>query len=198
MKWFALMFFLMVGGAMAQEDNTKTAVFAGGCFWCMEKPYESLPGVIDVVSGYIGGSAETANYKSITSGQTDHYEAVRVTYDPQKVSYQQLLEVFWPNIDPFDNRGQFCDKGPQYRAAIFYLDEAQRQAAVKSKAKVEAALGQPVVTEILPASPFYAAEDYHQDYYKENPVRYKFYRWNCGRDARLEAVWQGITLHLQE
>jgi peptide-methionine (S)-S-oxide reductase len=173
----------------AQTENKASAIFAGGCFWCMEPPYDKTEGVSATISGYIGGSAESANYKQVSAGSTAHYEAVKIDYDPSKVGYEQLLSIFWRNIDPFDDKGQFCDKGDQYKAAIFYSNEEEKALAEQSKQAVEEKLGRQVVTEILPAEEFYAAEDYHQDYYMENPYRYKFYRYACGRDARLEAVW---------
>lgn len=175
------------GGAEA----TEVAIFAGGCFWCMEPPYDKLDGVLSTVSGYIGGSAEDATYQRVSSGSTGHYEAVKIEFDPSKVDYAQLLEVFWRNIDPFDGNGQFCDKGPQYRAAVFALTDRQRELAAASKAKLadEKAGEGRFQTEVLPATTFYPAEDYHQDYYMKNALRYKFYRWNCGRDQRLEHIW---------
>ena len=177
--------------ASAQEEKTATAVFAGGCFWCMEPPYDALDGVISTTSGYTGGSKQDADYRTVSAGGTGHYEALEVKYDPSKVSYAKLLEVFWHNIDPLDGRGQFCDKGSQYLSAIFPKNEEERQLAEASKAAVAQKVGgaAAIKTEILPAKPFYAAEEYHQDYYQKNPVRYKFYRWNCGRDQRLEELW---------
>ncbi len=172
-------------------ESLATAVFAGGCFWCMEPPYDKLPGVVDTTSGYIGGELAAPSYEQVSSGGTGHYEAVRVTYDPARVSYAELLEVYWPNVDPLDAGGQFCDRGPQYKAAVFVATPEQRELAARSKRAVEDLLGRPVTTEILPAAEFWPAEDYHQDYYEKNPVRYKFYRWNCGRDARLAEVWDG-------
>jgi peptide-methionine (S)-S-oxide reductase len=166
------------------------AVFAGGCFWCMEKPYDKLDGVISTISGYTGGHTENPTYKQTSTGTTGHYEALQVEYDASKVSYEKLLDVFWKNIDPFDERGQFCDKGPQYRAAIFTNDNKEKELATKSKQALQEKLNgkASIVTEILPAKQFYAAEDYHQDYYKKNPVRYRYYRYGCGRDKRLEQV----------
>ncbi len=177
--------------ASAQEKKTATAIFAGGCFWCMEPPYDALDGVISTTSGYTGGSKQDADYRTVSAGGTGHYEALEVKYDPSKVSYAKLLEVFWHNIDPLDGRGQFCDKGSQYLSAIFPKNEEERQLAEASKAAVAQKVGgaAAIKTEILPAKPFYAAEEYHQDYYQKNPVRYKFYRWNCGRDQRLEELW---------
>ncbi len=166
------------------------AIFAGGCFWCMEGPFDKLDGVVSSTSGYTGGHTENPTYKSSSTGTTGHYEAVQIEYDSSKVSYQQLLNVYWKNIDPFDARGQFCDKGPQYRAAIFTMNDEEKELANKSKSALQAKLNgkATVVTEILPAKKFYAAEDYHQDYYIKNPVRYKYYRYGCGRDKRLEQV----------
>jgi peptide-methionine (S)-S-oxide reductase len=167
------------------------ATFAGGCFWCMEPPYEKLPGVVEVVSGYTGGSKANPTYEQVSSGTTGHAEAVQVVYDPKKITYEQLLDVFWHNIDPTVKDRQFCDGGPQYRSAIFYMDNAQRQAAEASRAALEKSkpFKEPIVTQIAMASAFYPAEDYHQDYYKKNPVRYQIYRSGCGRDARLKQLW---------
>ena len=168
---------------------TSKATFAGGCFWCMEPPFEKLPGVVSVVSGYTGGTVARPTYEAVSSGATGHYEAVEVTYDPARVSYEKLLEVFWRNVDPTNAKGQFCDVGPQYRAAIFVKSEGERRLAEASKARISRARKFPVVTEVLPLAPFYRAEEYHQDYYKKNPVRYRFYRFNCGRDRRLRQIW---------
>lgn len=164
------------------------AIFAGGCFWCTESDFEKVPGVISAVSGYTGGRMPHPSYEQVSAGGTGHRESVEVTFDPAKVSYAQLLARYWHSIDPTDNDGQFCDKGGQYRSAIFYLSEAQRLQAEASKAAVLKKLGK-VYTDILPAGPFYRAEEYHQDYWKKNPVRYHFYRFNCGRDRRLERIW---------
>lgn len=174
-----------------EKKKTETAVFAGGCFWCMEPPYDALAGVISTTSGYTGGSKQDADYKKVSAGSTGHFEAIEIKYDPSKVTYEELLEVFWHNIDPLDDTGQFCDKGAQYRSAIFPKNEEERKLAEASKAAVAPA-GAPadaIKTEILPASPFYAAEEYHQDYYQVNPVRYRFYRFSCGRDKRLKELW---------
>ena len=187
---------LLLAGASAstaQEPKPapEVAIFAGGCFWCMEPPFDKLDGVLATVSGYIGGSAEDADYRSVVSGRTGHYEAVRIEYDPARVDYAALLEVFWRNVDPFDARGQFCDKGPQYLTAVFALDDRQRELAEESRAALVQRTSKhgKIRTEILPAPEFFPAEEYHQDYYLKNPVRYKFYRWNCGRDQRLKAIW---------
>jgi peptide-methionine (S)-S-oxide reductase len=168
-----------------------TAVFAGGCFWCMEPPFDQTEGVVSTTSGYTGGTKAGATYQEVSGGNTGHYEALRVVYDPGKVTYAKLLEVFWRNVDPVDSKGQFCDKGPEYRAAIFVAGEEQTKLAGESKAALEKSgrFKQPIAVAIEPAREFWVAEDYHQDYYLTNPTKYKFYRWNCGRDARLEAVW---------
>jgi len=165
------------------------ATFAGGCFWCMEPPFEALPGVISVTSGYTGGQKKDPSYDEVSAGGTGHVEAVQIVYDPAKLSFDKLLEVFWHNIDPTVADRQFCDVGSQYRSAIFVRDDAQRKAAEASLAGVQKALGVSVKTEILEASPFYRAEEYHQDYYKKNPIRYRYYRHGCGRDARLQEIW---------
>jgi peptide-methionine (S)-S-oxide reductase len=169
--------------------TTETAIFAGGCFWCMEKPFDSLPGVVSTTSGYTGGRTENPSYEEVSSGQTGHFEAMKVLYDPKQVSYETLLDTFWVNVDPVDNRGQFCDKGDQYRSAIFYETPEQQSVAVESKAAIATQLNQPIATEILPAAPFYDAEDYHQNYYQTHAVRYKVYRFGCGRDQRLATLW---------
>ena len=180
--------------ALAQakpEAGLATAIFAGGCFWCMEPPYDKLPGVVSTTSGYIGGRTKNPTYQQVSAGTTGHTEAVQVVYDPTKVSYQKLLEVFWRNIDPTTPNAQFCDHGSQYRSGVFYLNEEQQRQAVASREQLERkkSFREPIVTEITRATTFYPAEDYHQDYYKKNPLRYKFYRANCGRDARLEQLW---------
>lgn len=166
-----------------------TAVFAGGCFWCMEKPFDELVGVTQTLSGYSGGQKLNPTYEQVSAGSTGHAEVVQITYDPSKVSYQQLLEVFWRNVDPFDAGGQFCDRGSQYRSAVFVANASERQAADASKAALEQRFGRKIATQILPDAKFYAAEDYHQNYYQKNPLRYRYYRGGCGRDNRLEAVW---------
>ena len=180
---------LIAGSAAAQTPQTATAVFAGGCFWCMEPPFDKIDGVISTISGYTGGQKANPTYEEVSAGTTGHFESVKVEYDPTKVTYEKLLEVYWPNVDPFDSSGQFCDKGDQYRSAIFYGNEKEKELAEASKKQMAAKLGKPIETQILPASQFYPAEDYHQDYYKKNPLKYKFYRYGCGRDARLAAVW---------
>ena len=171
------------------RGNKAVATFAGGCFWCMEPPYDKLDGVVSTTSGYIGGRKNSPTYEEVSSGGTGHAEAVQVVYDPRKVSYQQLLDVFWHNIDPFAVNYQFCDRGDQYRSAIFYHDEEQRRLAEASKQVVEKKLGKAAATQIVAAAKFWPAEDYHQDYYRKNPIRYNFYRTSCGRDRRLQQVW---------
>jgi peptide-methionine (S)-S-oxide reductase len=175
----------------ADAPRQAVATFAGGCFWCMEPPFDKLDGVISTTSGYIGGHQVDPTYKQVSAGTTGHTEAVEIVYDPDRIGYQELLEVFWVNIDPLDARGQFCDKGDQYRTGIFYHDSEQRRLAEASKRELQDSgrLDGPVVTEITAATTFYPAEDYHQDYYQRNPVRYKFYRYSCGRDQRLEQLW---------
>ncbi|HEV8238821.1 MAG TPA: peptide-methionine (S)-S-oxide reductase MsrA [Thermoanaerobaculia bacterium] len=179
-----------VAGAPATPANPHRAVatFAMGCFWCAEDAFEGHAGVISVVSGYTGGSEKNPTYEQVSAHRTGHFESIEVTYDPAKVSYEQLLDVFWHNVDPTDGGGQFCDQGPQYRSAIFVHDDAQRRAAEASKAAVAGKLRN-VATLILPAGPFYAAEGYHQDFAKNNPLRYRFYSTGCGRAARLRQVW---------
>ena len=167
----------------------QTATFAGGCFWCMVHPFEVIDGVISTISGYTGGSVANPTYEQVSAGGTGHKESVEVVFDPKKVSYQTLLDVYWRNIDPFDDKGQFCDKGNQYRSAIFVANDEQKALAEASKRKLEERFGRAIATDILPAGPFYRAEEYHQDYYKKNPLRYRFYRFSCGRDARLKQVW---------
>ena len=180
---------LAAGGARAMENKNETAIFAGGCFWCMTPPFEKLDGVISVISGYTGGTGKDPNYEDYA--EKGHIEAVEVTYDPAKMSYAKLLEVFWESINPTDAGGQFVDRGPQYRSAIFYLNPEQKRLAEKSREELAKSgrFNQPLATEILKASEFYPAEEYHQDYYKKNPVRYKFYRYNSGRDQYLKKTW---------
>jgi peptide-methionine (S)-S-oxide reductase len=184
----------------AQEAMTPrqaSAIFAGGCFWCMEPPYDKLDGVISTTSGYIGGSVPNPTYKQVSAGGTGHAEAVRVVYDPIKVGYDQLVDVFWHNVDPTQVDGQFCDHGDQYRTAIFYADDQQKQIAEQSLGELEQTkpFQGKIVTEIVPAMTFYPAEDYHQDYYQTNPLRYKYYRWSCGRDQRLTDLWGDMAPH---
>jgi peptide methionine sulfoxide reductase msrA/msrB len=179
--------------AMMDMDHARTAkaIFAGGCFWCMEPPFEKLDGVSAVVSGYIGGDKDNPTYQEVSAGRTGHAEAVEISYDPARISYKQLLDVFWMNVDPTDAQGQFVDRGSQYRTGIFYLDEEQKKQAEASRDELAKSgrFDRPIVTEIVAATQFYPAEDYHQDYYKESPVRYRFYRYNSGRDQFLEKTW---------
>lgn len=182
--------------AQKPKPNTAQAIFAGGCFWCMEPPFEKQQGVLEVISGYTGGQVKNPTYEQVSGGSTGHIEAVRVVYDPAQVSYEQLLEIFWRQINPTDPGGQFVDRGAQYGSGIFYNNEAEKQAAEKSKMAQDASkrFERPIVTPIIPASVFYDAEDYHQDYYKKNPVRYKYYRNGSGRDQYLEKIWQSPTV----
>ena len=186
---------LLTGPAMALAQSpvvkTAKATFAGGCFWCMEAPYDKLPGVMSTLSGYMGGQVKNPTYEQVSTGRTGHTEVVQVEYDPSKVSYEKLLEVFWANIDPTVKNAQFCDHGSQYRSGVFYHDDTQRKLADASKAALQKSkpFKADIVTEITKAGEFYVAEDYHQDYYQKNPVRYKLYRNGCGRDARLKELW---------
>ena len=200
MKRIASIFTLLLAGlalgAFAADapkvpPGHAVATFAGGCFWCMEPPYDKLPGVTATISGYMGGKTANPTYEQVSAGRTGHAEVVQVVYDPKKVSYEKLLEVFWVNIDPTVRDRQFCDSGTQYRTAIFYHDDAQRRAAEASKAALEKSkpFAEPIVTPIEMAGPFYPAEDYHQDFYTKNPVRYNLYRSGCRRDERLKQLW---------
>jgi peptide-methionine (S)-S-oxide reductase len=175
----------------SEPPGSEVAIFAGGCFWCVEADFDKVPGVLSTTSGYIGGRTANPTYKQVTSGSTGHTEAVRIVFDPRRVSYERLLYVFWRTVDPVTKDAQFCDYGTQYRTGIFATSPAQLQQALASRADLERSgrLKRPIVTEILPAGPFYPAEDYHQDYYKKEPLRYNLYRFNCGRDARLDALW---------
>ncbi len=181
------LFFSQAGGTGPQR-----AIFAGGCFWCMEPPFEQMEGVIDVVAGYTGGKSENPTYEEVSSGRSGHLEAVQVTYDPARVSYPQLLEVFWRQVDPTDDGGQFADRGSQYATAIFYLDEEQKRQAMESKKRLDNSgiFDRPVVTAILPAGPFYPAEEYHQDYYRKNVLHYTLYKKGSGRAGFIESTWK--------
>jgi peptide methionine sulfoxide reductase msrA/msrB len=185
---FAALVPLAAINASASERYEKTTL-AGGCFWCMEHPFESIEGVVDVVSGYTGGEEVNPSYKDVSSGSTGHVESVLITFDPKKVSYSTLLDVYWRQVNPTDPGGQFVDRGAQYRTAIFFHSPEQKRAAEESKRKLAGRFSKPLVTPILPATEFYRAEEYHQDYYKKNPIRYKFYRYNSGRDSFLKKVW---------
>ncbi len=173
------------------QNDLSEATFAGGCFWCTESDFEKFDGVVDVISGYVGGQTQNPTYQEVSAGGTGHAEAIRVRYDPQKITYNELLDIFWRHVDPTDAGGQFVDRGSQYRPAIFYHDDNQKRLAEESKNKLEASgrFNKPIATEIVPVSEFYPAEDYHQDYYKKNPLRYKMYRYHSGRDQFLEKAW---------
>lgn len=189
---FALAHIATGGTPLATDAKSlQKATFAGGCFWCMEPPFDVVPGVISTTSGYTGGHKKNPTYHEVSSGQTGHAEAVQIVFDPTQISYAKLLEVFWHNIDPTTPNRQFCDVGSQYRTAIFYHNDEQKQLAEASKKALEQSgqLSQPIVTEIVPAPDFYPAEEYHQDYYQKNPLRYKFYRYSCGRDEVLKKLW---------
>ena len=197
-QWFVVAALFVISAvsavpALAQSPAVKTAkaTFAGGCFWCMEPPYDKLPGVISTISGYMGGHTKNPTYEQISTGRTGHTEVVQVEYDPSKVTYEKLLEVFWVNIDPTVKNAQFCDHGSQYRSGVFYHDEEQRKLAQASKTALDKSkpFKAEIVTEITKAGEFYRAEEYHQNYYLVNPVRYKLYRNGCGRDARLKELW---------
>ena len=206
MKLHARLGSLLVGAALvlgvadsrsAGEDappagkQTAKATFAGGCFWCMQPPFDAFDGVVSTTVGYTGGHKKDPTYEEVSAGGTGHAEAIEIVYDPSKTSYDKLLQVFWHNIDPTRRDAQFCDTGHQYRSAIFYHDEEQKRLAEESKKALETSkrLPAPIVTEIVPASAFYPAEEYHQRYHEKNPIRYKFYRYNCGRDQRLKELW---------
>jgi peptide-methionine (S)-S-oxide reductase len=189
--FFLTFIFTIAANTFAQAPTTAKATFAGGCFWCMEAPFDKVDGVVSTTSGYIGGTKKNPTYQEVSAGSTGHTEAVQVVYDPKKVTYDKLLHIFWRNIDPTVKNQQFCDVGTQYRSGVFYHDDAQKVAAEKSKA--ELAKSKPfkaeIVSEITKADEFYPAEEYHQDYYIKNPVRYNFYRSGCGRDAKLKELW---------
>jgi peptide-methionine (S)-S-oxide reductase len=178
-------------GSDAQPPRPKlaAAVFAGGCFWCTESDFDHIPGVVSTTSGYAGGRIADPSYEQVSAGGTGHLESVRVVYDPARVSYQTLVARYFRTVDPLDGGGQFCDRGSQYRSAIFAANAAEKRIAEATRARAAALLRKPVATLILPAAPFYPAEAYHQDYYRKNPIRYRYYRAGCGRDARLTAVW---------
>ena len=186
----------------AAEHDLQVATFAGGCFWCVESDFDGVPGVVRTISGYTGGQLKDPTYRQVSAGGTGHREAVQITFDPETVSYETLLDVFWHSVDPTDGGGQFCDRGESYATAIFATSPEQRRQAEDSERALErsAVLTQPIVTRIEDAGQFYAAEDYHQNYYEVNPLRYKFYRFNCGRDSRIRALWgddahRGIAQH---
>jgi len=189
---FSLIAVAAIAGAAAAQPavpERAVATFAGGCFWCVESDFDHVPGVLETISGYTGGKVPNPTYSQVSAGVTGHAESVEVVYDPRKVSFAQLLDYFWHHVDPTVKDQQFCDHGNQYRTAIFVHNDEERKLAEASKKKVETELKKPIYTEIVQAGPFYKAEDYHQDFYLKNPTKYKFYRWNCGRDQRLEQIW---------
>ena len=189
--WPTVWIALMLASPISQAAEIETAIFAGGCFWCTESDFDKVPGVISTTSGYTGGHKKNPSYEEVIEGGTGHVESVQIIYDPARVTYTQLLNLFWHSIDPTTPDAQFCDHGYQYRSAIFYLNDEQRRLAEASKAELERSkpFKAPIVTEIVAASTFYPAEEYHQNFHERNPFRYKFYRWNCGRDQRLEELW---------
>jgi peptide-methionine (S)-S-oxide reductase len=192
--WAAI---LMAKTSLMDESHLEKATFAGGCFWCMEHPFDEIPGVVSVTVGYTGGQKKNPSYEEVSAEGTGHAESVQIIYDPQKVTYQELLSVFWHNIDPTVKDRQFCDSGHQYRSAIFYHNAEQHRVALQSKEQLEK--NKPfkgaIVTEIVPATEFFPAEEYHQHYYKKNPIRYRFYRFGCGRDKRLRELWGDAAGH---
>jgi len=187
----ALPLFLVAAGTVHAAAKVEKGTFAGGCFWCMEHPFDALPGVLSVTAGYTGGQKKHPTYQEVSAGGTGHAESVQIVYDPSRITYRKLLDVFWHNIDPTTKDRQFCDGGHQYRSAIFYHTEEQKREALESKEALEKnkPFAGPVVTEIVPAGDFYPAEEYHQHYYKKNPIRYWYYRNGCGRDQRLKELW---------
>ena len=191
MKKILIIFLLFQTPAYSQ--NLVNTYFAGGCFWCMEESFEKIEGVIEVISGYSGGTTENPTYKEVTYSDTGHFETIKITYDSEIINYKKILDFYWKNIDPFDAYGQFCDKGPHYRAAIFIMNSEEKRLAIKSRATLQDKLKNKVVTEILSAKQFYPAEDYHQNYYKKNPIRYKYYRYGCNRDKRLNQIEELIN-----
>lgn len=191
MKLSLALFLSLIFTQVFAESQNETAIFAGGCFWCMEPPFDKVDGVISTTSGYTSGDKRNPTYREVSAGSTGHTEAIQIVFDPNKVSYDELLEIFWKNIDPVAIDRQFCDSGSQYRSGIYYLGEAQKSAAKQSIQRLEnnKPFKGAIATEIVSASTFYTAEDYHQDYYQKNPLRYKYYRYACGRDQRLEEIW---------
>jgi peptide-methionine (S)-S-oxide reductase len=185
----AILVLLLVGAMPGAHAETATATFAGGCFWCMEADFDKLPGVIETISGYTGGREANPTYEQVSAHQTGHVEAVHVRYDPARVSYATLVDYFWRHVDPLTANGQFCDSGAQYRTVIYYHDDIQQKTVLAVKQKLEKQLGKSFVTEVTRASAFYPAEEYHQNYYKKNPLRYRYYRHGCGRDQRVQEVW---------
>lgn len=191
----ALSFHFPAVADSATDPKIETAILAGGCFWCIESDFEKLDGVAEVISGYTGGHVNDPTYQQVSAGRSGHIEAVKVSYDANKLNYTEILDYFWYHVDPTRNDGQFCDRGPQYRPAIFYQDEKQHKLVLASEKLIEQSkpFKEPLKVEFIQASEFYPAEEYHQDYYKKNPIRYKFYRFNCGRDARVNELWEKNT-----
>lgn len=189
-----LLAILIIGssGVAVAAPTSKSVILAAGCFWCIQPPYDQLKsaGVLSAIVGYSGGTTDKPTYEQVSSGTTGHIEVIQVTYDPAKITLEKIIGVFWKNIDPFDAKGQFCDKGEQYVSALFYSDEKEKALFEKSKEEIQKKFKEPIVTKILPAKKFFPAEDYHQSYYTKNPVRYKYYRYSCGRDKRLQEVWK--------
>ncbi len=188
MRWLFLILISLSTSAIAAPKE-ETAIFAGGCFWSIESAFDEVPGVVSAVSGYTGGTVANPSYDQVSAQNTGHVEAVKVTFDPAKISYEKLLDIYWHNVDPFNDKGQFCDYGPEYRTEIFALNDAQMKAAESSKTAVEKQLGKTPVTKIIPAVKFYEAEEYHQDYKRKNPIAYARYRLGCGRDRTTEKIW---------
>lgn len=186
----------LLSAPVSATDQQEAAIFAGGCFWCMEPPFDRLDGVISTTSGYTSGHKKSPSYREVSAGRTGHTEAIEIIFDPSRITYPELLEVFWKNIDPVAVNRQFCDSGSQYRSGIYYRDESQKKAAIDSLRRLESnkPFKEDIATEVVAASTFYPAEDYHQDYYQKNPLRYKYYRFSCGRDNRLEELW-GKSAH---
>jgi len=190
MKSCLLLFFALFSIPTGLVAADETAIFAGGCFWCMQPPFDQTPGVSSTQVGYIGGTKPNPTYEAVSSGKTKYREAIKIKFNPKKISYAQLLQVFWRNVDPTDDQGQFCDKGNQYRSAIYFLNDQQKKEATDSANQIKKTFGIPVYTKIEKANSFYPAEGYHQNYYQKNPLRYRFYRFSCGRDRRLKAIWK--------
>lgn len=193
MKKYLFLAFLIIFGGELQAKTIKKAIFAGGCFWCMEPPFDHYlkKGVLNVLSGYSGGTKELATYTAVSDGQSKHKEVIEVEYDSSLISYEKLVEIFWSNVDPLDSKGQFCDKGEHYKSALYYSNDEEKKIIEDSMKKIAMKLKvAKVETQIFKAMPFYPAEDYHQDYYIKNPIRYKYYRYNCGRDQRLKEIWK--------
>jgi len=189
LHWTIAALLALAAAAPAAHADEAVATFAGGCFWCMEVPYQELDGVLATTAGFMGGHVEDPTYDEVSAGGTGHAEVVQVRYEPERVSYPELLAVYWRNVDPFDAGGQFCDRGSSYRAEIFFHDERQRRLAVESRERVQQRFEQEIVVPVSEAGPFYPAAEYHQDYHRENPIRYRIYRTLCGRDGRLEEIW---------